>query len=125
MLTLLQSKIQIHVSADECQNVNQIFNISLIFIAPMQERGEKTAKEMERVHAVGDGTDVRRMKEDVPHPSENCKGIKRIRSVSEDRVSGQRKTDRAREDEGDKKKHAIKESRQSWLQRREDRADFG
>lgn len=39
-----------------------------------------------------------------PHPSENCKGIRRIRSVSEDRASGQRKTDRAREDGGDKKK---------------------
>lgn len=56
---------------------------------------KKQQKEMQRAHAVGDGTDVRRMKEDVLHPSENCKGIKRNRSVSEDRVSGQRKTDRA------------------------------
>lgn len=59
---------------------------------------------MQRDHAAGDGTDVRSMKEDVPHPSENCKGIKRNRSVSEDRASGQRKTDRPERMRGDKKK---------------------
>lgn len=71
--------------------MDQIFNIYLIFIALRQEREQK---EMQRDNSVREGTDIKRMKEDVLRTSENCKRIKRNGSVSEDGARGQRKTDR-------------------------------
>lgn len=59
---------------------------------------------MQRDKSVTEGTDIKRMQEDVLRTSENCKGIKRNGSVSKDRARGQRKTDRLERMRGMKRK---------------------
>lgn len=69
---------------------DQIFNIYLIFIALVKNKGGNTQREANRVR----GTRVSRMKEDVLCSSENCERIKRKSDVSEDRARGKRVTNR-------------------------------